>query len=246
MPPLSSLHRRLAALALAGLVALSGPAQGEDATEWDRARARLAAGQPTAMAGAISRWRQLAGGDAAGTFDDFAGFLLAYPGFPEEWKLRQSAERKVDGVGAARLVALFDRYPPLGNPARAAYALALAALGRGEAADMARAAWRGGAMSDANEAAIAARLGNSFTPEDQAARADALLWDGAADMASRQLARLGPAERAVAVARLAMLRGVDPTQPQPAGPVGAVRAAAHAPPRARAVGVREHLRVHRL
>ena len=213
MPPLSSLHRRLAAVALAGLVVLSGPAQGEDGAEWDRARARLTASQPSAMGSAISRWRQLAGGDAAGTFDDFAGFLLAYPGFPEEWKLRQSAERKVDGVGAARLVALFDRYPPLGNPARAAYALALATLGRAEAADMARAAWRGGTMSDANEAAILARWGRQFTPDDQSARADALLWDGAAEMAGRQLARLGPAERAVAVARLAMLRGVDPAQP---------------------------------
>jgi soluble lytic murein transglycosylase len=96
-------------------------------------------------------------------------------------------------------------------------------------------------MSDASEAAILARWGREFTPEDQSASADALLWDGAAEMASRQLARLGPAERGVAVVRLAMLRGVDPAQPaaapsaQPAS-ADAAPAATPLPPEAAAPG----------
>ncbi|MBS0255414.1 MAG: lytic transglycosylase domain-containing protein [Proteobacteria bacterium] len=218
MPPLSSLHRRLAAVTLLGLVALSAPAQGEDGSEWDRARARLAATAPSGMAAAVARWKQLTASDSAGSFDDYAGFLVAYPGFPEEWKLRTAAEKKVDAAAGDpnRLVALFDRFPPLTNPARAAYALALAAVHRPEAADMARAAWRGGPMSEANEAAILARWGGTFSAEDQEARADALAWEGAADGASRQLDRLGPAARPLALARLSLLRGIDPEAPAPA------------------------------
>ena len=103
------------------------------------------------MAGAITRWRQLTAGDQAGTFDDFAGFLLAYPGFPEEGNCASRPSARLTGWSAARLVALFDRYPPLGNPARAAYALALAALGAGRGGGRrCPRAWRRGTMNDAN------------------------------------------------------------------------------------------------
>ncbi len=222
MPSLSSLqppllHRRLAALLLLGLVVISAPAQCQDGSEWDRARALLVAGQPTGAATAVARWRQLSASDA-GSFDDYAGFLLAYPGYPEEWKLRLAAERKIDSVAGdpARVVALFDRFAPLGNPARAAYALALDAVRRPEAADMARAAWRGGVMADASEAALLGRWGTLFTPGDHAARGDALAWDGTADMAARAAARVAPADQPLALARVALLNGVLPGAADPA------------------------------
>ena len=44
------------------------------------------------------------------------------------------------------VVALFDRHPPLTNPGRSSYALALATLGRAEAGEQARAAWRRGLL----------------------------------------------------------------------------------------------------
>ena len=64
-------------------------------------------------------------------FADYAGFVLAYPGFPAEEKLRGYAEAALERDNARapeQIAAFFDRFPPLTNPARARYALALAAL----------------------------------------------------------------------------------------------------------------------
>lgn len=183
-----------------------------DGSEWDRARAALIAGQRSGIAQAVDKWQALSASRSY-SFSEYAGFLLAYPGFPEEDKLRRAAEATLDRESpeAARLVAFFDRFAPLTNPARAQYALALRSVGRGEAAAVANLAWRGGPMSDNAEAAIASAYGASFTPADQDARMDALLWAGAQSAAERQLGLTSPAYRAIAAARLAVLAGSDPT-----------------------------------
>ena len=185
------------------------PTSGEG-SEWDRARAQLRLSAATPMAQAVERWKLLASTDNL-AFADYSGFLVAYPGFPEEDKLRRAAEKALDRGGAqpAQVAAYFDRVAPLTNPARAQYALALAALGRTGAPAWALAAWRGGAMSDAAEAALAplVRAG----PADQDARMDALLWAGATTQAQRQLALVSPARQPLFAARLAALQGNDPT-----------------------------------
>jgi soluble lytic murein transglycosylase len=217
--------RRMAALLLVALTGLSAPAQCQDGAEWDRARSELKASAPGAIAPAIARWRQLAGTENQG-FDAYAGFVLAWSGFPLEEAMRRAAEKSLalENVDSARIVALFDRFPPLTNPARGAYALALSAQGRErDAADMARAAWRGGVMTDAAEAAILARWGQRFSADDHDARLEALLWDGAVAQAIRALGRASPARLAVAKARLALLQGLpdspplDPATPSPEG-----------------------------
>ena len=78
---------------------------------------------------------------------------------------------------------------------------------RAEAGDAARAAWRGGPMSDASETAILATWGASFVTADHDARIDALLWAGAAVPAQRLLPLVSPAVRAMAQGRLAALSG---------------------------------------
>ena len=51
---------RVATLPLLLLMTLAAvPALAQDGSEWDRARAQLAASQTGAMAGAVSRWKQL-------------------------------------------------------------------------------------------------------------------------------------------------------------------------------------------
>jgi soluble lytic murein transglycosylase len=102
-----------------------GPAQCQDGAEWDRARAALKASAPGSIAPAVARWRQLVGTENQG-FGTYAGFVLAWPGFPQEEQLRKAAEKSLarEAVDAAQIVALFDRLPPLTNPARARYALA--------------------------------------------------------------------------------------------------------------------------
>ena len=218
---MSSMHRKtttalLALLAFAPACAFAQDngdtvLMGEDGRQWDQARANLQALPPGDMAQAIERWKLLSksGGYA---FGDYASFLLSYPGLPEQDKLRGFAEGALarEAVPPAQVAAFFDRFPPLTNPGQAQYALALYAMGRPQAATAARDAWRGGMMSDAAEAALFARIGQSLTLDDHDARMDALLWAGATAPAERQLIYTSPAKRATYAARLAMAKGQDP------------------------------------
>ncbi|MEO7247663.1 MAG: lytic transglycosylase domain-containing protein, partial [Novosphingobium sp.] len=144
--------------------------------EWDAARAAARQGRSGEMASAIERWKMLSRTDAA-DFSSYSGFILSYPGFPSEEKLRRYAEKALDreSIDSARLVAFFDRKPPLTNSALARYALALSAIGRSEARANGLSAWRGGAMGDASEAALGGWLADKLSPADQDARMDALL-----------------------------------------------------------------------
>ncbi|WEK47343.1 MAG: lytic transglycosylase domain-containing protein [Candidatus Andeanibacterium colombiense] len=213
------------ALAASQLLSGSAPLAAQDGAEWDQARAQLVAQQPGPMAAAISRWQQLTASPAF-TFDDYASFILANPGFPDEAKLRGYAEGHVatDVVDAGRLVAFFDRYPPVTNPARAQYALALSAAGRPQAAAIARDAWRGGTMSASAEASLQAVFGAGFTQDDQDARMDALLWDRDTAGGSRQLLRTSLARQTIFGARLTAALGTDPQgAPLPGGRDAALR-----------------------
>ena len=213
MGNLSSMLRISAASLFAvGAFAAASPAIAQDAAQWDRARQALVATQSGPMAQAIDRWRQLTASSNFG-FDDYASFVLTYPGFPDEAKLRTYAEGKLVNtmVDGDRLIAFFDRYPPLTNPARAQYAIALSARNRPEAAQVAREAWRGGSMSATAEATLLSLYGYSFTADDEDARMDALLWDRDTAAASRQLARTSAEKRMVFVARLTAAQGSDPS-----------------------------------
>jgi soluble lytic murein transglycosylase len=162
------------------------------------------------MVQAIERWKLLSRSDGF-TFFDYSTFLMAYPGLPEEAKLRGYAEKALlrETVEPRQVAAFFDRFPPLGNPGRAQYALALYALGRPEAAQVAREAWRSGVMSDAAEAALLARIGPSLAAEDHDRRMDELLWQNAPDQGSRQLAYTSSTRRGLFADRLSMVQGLD-------------------------------------
>ena len=188
-----------------------GSSSDVDASAWDRARAQLVAQAQGPMAQAIDRWKLLTSSNRF-AFNDYAGFVLSYPRFPEEERLRRYAEAALerDFADASALAAFFDRQPPLTNPGRAQYALALKALGRPDAPQVARAAWRGGAMSDMAEATILAAYGTQFTQADHDARMDALLWAGAVAQAQRALPWVSAARKPIDGARLAALQGLDP------------------------------------
>jgi soluble lytic murein transglycosylase len=182
-----------------------------DGSAWDRARAELIAQSQGPMAQAIDQWKMLSTGSHIG-FAANAGFVASYPDFPDQERMRRTAEAGLDQESAspAAVIAFFDRFAPLTNAGRAHYALALRAMGRPEADAVARAAWRGGPMSDASEGLIQTTWGAGFTTADHDARIDALLWAGAAPAAQRLLALASPAVRAVAQGRLAALSGGDP------------------------------------
>ena len=215
---MSSMVRKtfISALALLALLpapawAQADPMMGEDGRQWDQARIALQALPPGDMVQAVERWKLLVA-NGGFTFADYSGFLLAYPGLPEEAKIRAFAEGALgrELVAPSQVAAFFDRYPPLTNAGRAQYALALYAMGRPQAAQVAREAWRGGAMSDAAESSLQARLGGSLSLDDHNVRMDALLWAGATAQAERQLNFVAPDQRPAFAARLAMLNGQDP------------------------------------
>jgi soluble lytic murein transglycosylase len=182
----------------------------------------LVARQPSAIGAAIARWEVLQA-STQHSFADYAGFVLAYPDFPRSDILRLRAEAALDREAPSQeeLLRFFDAHPPLTNPARARYALALAAVQHPQALDLARKAWRGGQMSDPVELYIAGLYGAEFTTEDHAVRIDALLWQGKADAAARQVLNLAEADRPMALARLALLRGAAPEAAGLTVPAGA-------------------------
>lgn len=201
--------RILAAIGFVAAMAVAAPAaaQGFNASPGDN----LVARQPTAISAAIARWEVLQANREM-SFADYAGFVLAYPDFPrgEILQLRAEAALDKEAPPQADLLRFFDAHPPLTNPARARYALALAGAGRPEALTEARRAWRGGQMSDPAELYLVGLYGGQFNADDHAVRMDALLWQGKADAAARQVVNLAAADRPLALARLSLLRGARP------------------------------------
>jgi soluble lytic murein transglycosylase len=208
---MSSMVRVSTVLLLLSAATATSPALAQDGSEWDQARARLISSQRGSIGQAIERWKLLSTSSRF-TFGDYSTFLLTYPGFPDEAKLRGYAEAALEreSPSPSTVAAFFDRFPPLTNPARARYALALASLQRPNARAAALAAWRGGPMSDASEAALFSLFGRGFTADDHDARMDALLWEGARTQAERQIAYVSQARRNAFMARLALLQGSTP------------------------------------
>ncbi|WP_414712370.1 transglycosylase SLT domain-containing protein [Sphingomonas sp.] len=158
-----------------------------------------------ALLSTIDQWKQLQQSDGLG-FTTYANFILAHPGWPGETSRRAVAESSVgDGSEAPALtVRFFDRFPPLTAAGHVRYAVALAATGAPDrAADQARKAWRRGSLRPSDETLLLSRFSSAFGPEDQDARMDMLLWQGATTAAQRQIVNTSPARRPVFSARLA-------------------------------------------
>lgn len=189
---------------LVSVTTLAAPALAQEG------RAGLVAAQPSGVSYAISLWEQLQASPRF-SFNDYASFLLSYPGFPDEAKLRGYAEARLaeEYADPQRVMAYFDRHPPLTNEGRAARAVALMTVRPAEAEAAAREAWRGGAMGPAAAATLQASFWGSFTPEDHDARMDALLWQRDAAAAAQQLPYVSPARAGTFAARLAILQGGD-------------------------------------
>jgi soluble lytic murein transglycosylase len=102
-------------------------------------------------------------------------------------------------------VAYFDRLPPVTNAGRAKFALALDTVGdKARAEAQARDAWRGGALSEDDEARVFRLARGTLTSADHDARVDRLLWSGSTRTAERWIAFTSPQRRAAFVATLAI------------------------------------------
>ena len=155
------------------------------------------------IASTLAQWRAIKDTSQL-PFDSYAGFLLAHRGFPEEASIRRAAEAKAGTASPSSVVRLFRAMPPLTNGGRVAHARALLATGSpGEAASAARAAWRGGGLTAADESFLLSGFGSQLTAADHEMRVDALLWSGQAGAAARVLPLVSPERQSVLAARIA-------------------------------------------
>ncbi|MEM7666655.1 MAG: lytic transglycosylase domain-containing protein [Pseudomonadota bacterium] len=201
----------LAALAAASIGAVATPSSAQ--MSGSPGGQTMVAQQPRAINAAIANWEFLQE-ERNLAFAEYANFAKSYPNFPrlEIIRLRAEAALENEAPSAGDLLTYFDALPPLTNPARARYALTLASAQRPEAFDVAREAWRGGAMSGPAEAYLAGLYGSRLTEEDHAARMDALLWQGEREAAARNMINLPEADRPLAMARLSLLNGTMPRE----------------------------------
>ena len=155
---------------------------------------------------ALANWDRLRQNDSL-SFDDYASFIIAHPGWPGEARMRRLAESKADpaALSAAQVVSFFTRYPPKTATAKAYYAEALALTGHdAEALQAARSAWAGGTFSPDIEMRLTSRFGVRFTATDQDQRMERLLADHSLAAAQRQLTLVTSARRPLYEARLAL------------------------------------------
>ena len=156
---------------------------------------------------ALNDWRRLRQGDGY-SFGDFARFLNANPGWPEEARMRRAAERNMrPGEFGPAVIAFFREDKPRTGNGWTRYAEALAAAGRtAEAGEAARSAWASSDLTAADEASIRARLWNALTTADHDRRVDSLLFAKKPDTAASAMSYASPARRAAFAARIAMQR----------------------------------------
>jgi soluble lytic murein transglycosylase len=159
------------------------------------------------LSSAVGQWRTLQLSDNY-SFSSYAGFMIAYPGWPGESVFRKNAERMIraDGESSQQVISFFMKFPPQSATAHMRFAEALDYAGRKqEALAEARLAWTSGALTPDDESRMLNRFASAVQPSDQDARMDRLLWDRSTLAAARQLPLTSPTKRAVFDARLAML-----------------------------------------
>ena len=190
---------------ISGLAVASGVPQ--EQLGWGRAQQLLQGQTPqsAAMAAAVSEWNALRQSSSY-SFDRYARFLIAHPGWPGENALRRAAERAMEAGtwSPSTAVTYFRRHAPLTGTGKTRYAEALSLTGqRDEAQVAARNAWVSGPLSVTDEAKLISGFPGALRPEDHDARMDELLWQGSTTSAQRQLALVSPGKRALFEARLA-------------------------------------------
>ncbi|MDH3231827.1 MAG: lytic transglycosylase domain-containing protein, partial [Alphaproteobacteria bacterium] len=156
----------------------------------------------------LVEWVLLTDDDEARSFDAITDFIKTNPGWPRLGALRNKAERAIapdDSDGA--ILAWFRAYPPRTVEGASAYAAALERNGeKDEAVGVVRRAWIDFDMQAADEKAFLSRFGGYIGAEHEWSRLDRLLWDNRRSAANRQMKRVGRDYRALADARLRLMR----------------------------------------
>ena len=166
-----------------------------------------AAAPAQSVAYSLGEWRNLRQSSNY-RFADYARFLIANPGWPDDARMRRWAENAMQpGENAATVLAFYASDKPDSANGWTRLADAYAASGRmAEALAAAQNAWASADLSATDEQAIWARYGGSFSRSDHDRRVDALLFGKKADDAARFLPMASPQRQAAFGARIAMQR----------------------------------------
>ena len=201
---MSSMWR--AAILLPTLLALA-PASSAQSQATSAIAAPSNAASPN-VSSALESWRVLRQSGEY-RFTDYAAFLIANPGWPDDARMRGWAEKAMQpGEDPATVIAFFTMAAPRTGNGWARLADAFSSIGRSsEALGAARGAWRSPDLGASDEQAIWARYGQSFTRAENDDRVDLLLFAKKADGAARLLTTTSPERQAAFAARIAMQQG---------------------------------------
>ena len=154
------------------------------------------------------QWRWAASTEAPLYFADIKQALDELQGWPGRTSMRQRAEQAIFDSplpASERIAFLRQDGGPITGDGRVALAIALRDAGqRSEANEIARAAWREDALTTATEDRTLQEFSSVLTQDDHAARVSGLLWRDQRTAAQRLFARIAPADRALAHARIAV------------------------------------------
>jgi soluble lytic murein transglycosylase len=157
----------------------------------------------------LAEWVYLRSYHTNPSFARFATFIAQNPAWPHVPLFRRRAENALwdDRVDDATIRNFFKDHEPSTAKGRLAYARVLLAAGdRPRAEALARKAWREDDFSAAVERMALEQIGSLIKPDDWKARMEARLYADDTEAAMRAAEHVGAADRAIARARVAVIK----------------------------------------
>jgi soluble lytic murein transglycosylase len=183
-----------------------GLAAGDNEDWAGLAQLRDAASDP--LVKKLLEWRWASAQRAPLYFDDLRTALQDLQAWPGRTAMRTRAEQAIfdSRLSASERIAFLQQESgPLTGDGRIALAIAERDMGQSaQGLATARAAWRENSLTDTAQAAATSAFGDSFSSSDYADRVTMLLWRDERSAAQGLLSHLGPADRALANARIAL------------------------------------------
>jgi soluble lytic murein transglycosylase len=181
--------------------------------KWTAAR-QLAGKVSDPAVGKLIRWLDLTRRDGRADFDEIEAFLKENPDWPYRRLLRDKAEAKMPvGTAPDEVLTWFRTHPPVSTEGEIRRISALFAKGREqEGRKAARDAWVRLNFTKQQDRSFYKLYRKFLTREDHHARLERLIWDERYWAARRMLSKVDAGTRALAEARLMLMRrmgGVD-------------------------------------
>jgi soluble lytic murein transglycosylase len=157
----------------------------------------------------LAEWVYLRNYNTNPSFARFASFIVQNPAWPHVPLFRRRAENALwdDRVDDATIRAFFKTHEPTTAKGRLTLARVLLTAGDRNAAEaLARKAWRDDDFSAAVERIALDQIGSLITPADWKARMEARLYADDTEAALRAAEHVGAADRAIARARVAVIK----------------------------------------